>query len=368
MRYISVVTIASITLLLVLASYLIFKGKSRSGSFRWIGFFFLLLAMNLGDGLLFLEGFYSENPQLAGWEEAFVLLFGPSLLFFAYSTTDPPFRWSLRKAVHLIPFLVFELTIVGLYQSLSADEQQAIIANASLFDPPAYVIFLQLAALLHFVSYTLYARHIIVLHEEKLKQDYSTRMVTWAKSIYNYLIFLFSLSLAATLLQQFGNPEYYLFAVLIVVVSTTIILFLVLIRALNEPILLPASRKSTEHKLSADDVGRLSAKIQDYFITQSGYSNPDLTIKDLSEQLAEPTRDVSHVVNHHLAKNFYDLVNSYRVSAAKSIFATNSESALTITDVMYQVGFNSKSSFNTQFKQKTGLTPSEYRKKARSGP
>jgi AraC-like DNA-binding protein len=108
-------------------------------------------------------------------------------------------------------------------------------------------------------------------------------------------------------------------------------------------------------------------KIRDYFVNQRGFTNPDLTIGDLAEQLAEPVRDVSHVVNHHLARNFYDLVNGYRVQAAERIFTTAPASTATITDVMYQVGFSSKSSFNTQFKQKTGLTPSEYRRKARLG-
>ena len=34
---------------------------------------------------------------------------------------------------------------------------------------------------------------------------------------------------------------------------------------------------------------------------------------------------------------------------------------MTVSEVMYQVGFNSKSSFNTAFKKYTGLTPSEYK-------
>jgi AraC-like DNA-binding protein len=36
---------------------------------------------------------------------------------------------------------------------------------------------------------------------------------------------------------------------------------------------------------------------------------------------------------------------------------------ITVLEVLYQVGFNSKSSFNTVFKKQTGLTPSEFKKK-----
>ena len=36
---------------------------------------------------------------------------------------------------------------------------------------------------------------------------------------------------------------------------------------------------------------------------------------------------------------------------------------ITILEVLYQVGFNSKSSFNTLFKKYIGITPTEFRKK-----
>ncbi len=367
MRYIEIVTIASISLLLVLATYLIAKVNPKDGSFRWIGVFLLLLALNFADGQLALSGFYFDHPQLAGWEEAFVLLYGPSVLFFALSVTDPPFRWSMRKWIHLVPFLVAEVVTVGLYQSLPTEDQQAIIANASLMNPPVFVSGIQLAVIAHFLAYTLYARRILLQHEEKLKQHYSTRAVSWANSIFRYLIGLLAISLAATLMLQAGHPELYLVTVLVIVVSTGIVTFYALIQALDRPLPLAATPKTSEYSLPADDVEQLSMKIRDYFVNQRGFTNPDLTIGDLAEQLAEPVRDVSHVVNHHLARNFYDLVNGYRVQAAERIFTTEPASTATITDVMYQVGFSSKSSFNTQFKQKTGLTPSEYRRKARLG-
>lgn len=366
MRYIEIVTVASISLLLVLATYLMSKASRKDGSFYWIGVFLLLLALNFGDGLLFLNEFYLDHPQLAGWEEGFVLLYGPLVLFFASSVTDPPFRWSVSRWIHLVPFLVVEVVLVASYQSLSAEDKQFIIDRATSMELPLYVFVIQLAAFAHFLTYTLVARRILVRHKETLKQNYSTRVVNWARSTSLYLIGLFGMSLVATLMLQLGHPELYLLGVLLIVSATGLFVFYVLVQALDQPPLLATPQKSTGYRLPAAEVEQLATKIRDYFEHRHGYTDPDLTIGDLAGQLAEPVRDVSHVVNHHLARNFYDLVNGYRVQAAERIFTSEPEAAATITDVMYRVGFNSKSSFNTQFKRKTGLTPSEYRRKLRA--
>lgn len=363
MRIIEIVTIASISLLLVLATFLVVKAGPKQDSFRWIGIFLLLLALNFGDGLLFLSGFYLDYPRLAGWEEGAPLLYGPLVLFFALSATGQQPRWWTRKWIHLLPFIVAEIVLVGVYQSLSNEQMRLVVSQAASMNPPVQVFIIQLAVLIHFLAYTLFARRLLLRHEERLKQDYSTRMVSWGKSICHSLIGLFAASVAASVLLQAGYPDLYLLAVLVIVASTGLFVFFVLIQALDQPPLLAAAQKTTEYSLPADEVEQLSAKIRGYFEDQQGFANPDLTIADVAEQLAEPVRDVSHVVNHYLARNFYDLVNTYRIRAAEEILAA--EPASTITDVMYRVGFNTKSSFNTQFKLKAGLTPSEYRRKSR---
>jgi len=44
------------------------------------------------------------------------------------------------------------------------------------------------------------------------------------------------------------------------------------------------------------------------------------------------------------------------------IIREDQEAKLTIEDIAEQVGYNSKSSFNTVFKKQTGQTPSEFRR------
>lgn len=59
--------------------------------------------------------------------------------------------------------------------------------------------------------------------------------------------------------------------------------------------------------------------------------------------------------------NFFEFVSSYRVQEAKRRLADPSDTS-SILQVMYDSGFNSKSVFNTAFKNNTGLTPSDFRR------
>lgn len=65
----------------------------------------------------------------------------------------------------------------------------------------------------------------------------------------------------------------------------------------------------------------------------------------------------------HLNKHFFDFVNEYRIEKAKELLTHPERKEYTVLEILYEVGFNSKSSFNTAFKKRTGLTPTEYRRK-----
>jgi AraC-like DNA-binding protein len=56
-------------------------------------------------------------------------------------------------------------------------------------------------------------------------------------------------------------------------------------------------------------------------------------------------------------------VNGFRIRKAMEILKDPAKKDLTILEILYDVGFNSKSSFNTAFKKYTQTTPTEYRKK-----
>jgi YesN/AraC family two-component response regulator len=91
------------------------------------------------------------------------------------------------------------------------------------------------------------------------------------------------------------------------------------------------------------------------------FLDPSLTIQELSNQINIPVRDLSILINHHMDQHFFDFVNEYRIQKAMNILKDQSKSQLTVLEILYEVGFNSKSSFNTSFKKYTSLTPTAYR-------
>ncbi|MEM9143868.1 MAG: helix-turn-helix domain-containing protein, partial [Bacteroidota bacterium] len=107
----------------------------------------------------------------------------------------------------------------------------------------------------------------------------------------------------------------------------------------------------------------LITKLEDYMHTHESFRNPDLTIATLAEEIDIPKRKLSELINDHYDQNFVDFINTYRINTAKERFMDSKNHNQTILEVLYEVGFNSKSSFNTAFKKKTGSTPSEFKSK-----
>jgi len=93
------------------------------------------------------------------------------------------------------------------------------------------------------------------------------------------------------------------------------------------------------------------------------YQEHELTIQTLSDKLGIPSYQVSQAINDGLKKNFYDLINGYRVEEAKRLLVDPKNQNFTILSVGFEAGFNSKTTFNTVFKKFTGITPTEFRMK-----
>jgi AraC-like DNA-binding protein len=94
------------------------------------------------------------------------------------------------------------------------------------------------------------------------------------------------------------------------------------------------------------------------------YIDPDITLDSLASRLSVRPNQLSEVINVHLGQNFAAYVNSFRIERAKARLLAEPDRS--VLEIGFACGFNSKSVFNDAFRKATGVTPTEFRRSARS--
>lgn len=92
------------------------------------------------------------------------------------------------------------------------------------------------------------------------------------------------------------------------------------------------------------------------------FTNNNLTVNDVAKRMNIPRQHLSEILNVHLKTGFQDFLNQYRVEEFVECLKSGHYQNYTIMGIALEVGFSSKSSFNTTFKKLKGMTPSQYKK------
>ena len=107
---------------------------------------------------------------------------------------------------------------------------------------------------------------------------------------------------------------------------------------------------------------RIHNELLHYMETHKPYLEPELTIVELAKMLSIKPKTLSQVINESLQQNFFDFINRYRIEEAKRLLKDPKDKNITVSEILYEVGFNSRSSFYALFKKYTGITPNDYKK------
>jgi len=123
-----------------------------------------------------------------------------------------------------------------------------------------------------------------------------------------------------------------------------------------------SSDKYVNSLLPQSEIRQYTDQLVGYMDSQKPYLEPGLTIDDLAEQLTIPVWKLSQVINYSFRLNFFNFINSYRIQEVKQKLIDPKNDRKTILEILYETGFNSKSTFNDVFKKTTGKTPKEFRR------
>lgn len=124
----------------------------------------------------------------------------------------------------------------------------------------------------------------------------------------------------------------------------------------------PESTKYQKSTLSEQEASWIHERLERLMVEQKPFKNPDLTLNELARSLEVHPNHLSQVINSRVKKNFYELINDRRVEEFIHLIGQPESQQFTLLSLAHDCGFNSKASFNRNFKKYTGLSPREYLK------
>lgn len=205
--------------------------------------------------------------------------------------------------------------------------------------------------------------------ETNLKQNISNldkAKTAWLKQL---LIAYFAVTLVSLvhIVSKFAGVPFTKTLLVFVTISESIFIFMLSLWGFNKAntifhdLVIVEDKKYKNSTLSKQKSEQIILKLSKLMETEELYLDNDISLLMLSDKLNETPHNVSQALNESLQLNFYDYINSARISRAKELLRAPEFSKLAIIDVAYQVGFNNKTSFNNSFKKFTNKTPSQYR-------
>ena len=92
------------------------------------------------------------------------------------------------------------------------------------------------------------------------------------------------------------------------------------------------------------------------------YLNQELTLRLLAQQVKVNEKKLSSWINQYTERNFYQLINQYRVDEFKRQLTLPENQNYSLLGVAQNSGFRNKSTFYKVFKELEGFTPNDYKK------
>jgi AraC-like DNA-binding protein len=360
------------TIGLVTASQALFMGALLCFSGRLLRFSNqLLLGLALVLAIYFTTFFLAQFwPQLDAQVYLLAnvqLLLGPLLYLYVLASIDPKRGARLIDAAHFLPALIFALVCAKLLAQ--ANSGGALYSNPL---PLKFEITLYgLGWSAHLLVYCLLAGTAV-----RRAGDVESGNGQWLQR----MVWLFALLALARggldIVIYFFNSSA-AWRQLAMLLPALVFLFLVsrqVFGAAKSTEELPSTEEAEKaeeeqgvsgYRLSAMDDQQAQdvlALLDQAVVVEQRYLINELKLGDLAAELEISTERISEALNGFASIGFYDYLAKHRTAHAADLLADRRSRSTALVDIAMASGFNSKSTFNRQFKQRMGVTPSQYRK------
>lgn len=369
-----ILTVISLFISFFLAFFLFTVKTKHKTSNTLFAFFLILTAIDSSTPLLDLVTTGPSNLGIFRTTLAFLQL--PVFYLYVVSVCYSDFRLKPKYILHFLPFLAANVILLPRFYLVDTVAKMNFIINRkSMIEIPFNHILIHIQIFVYFIAVFMLLKRAKKLYLENFAGA-NINSYNWLFQFTVVLSILYFITLFKNIFKFSDYSYIFEWMKIGIIIFQLFIACWYLFKALNHPSLFRnidsnlklVSDIVLEEKYSSivtitdKEYNEELMKLQQYMFETKPFINPSLTIQDVSEAIEIPVRDLSLLINHKLGQHFYDFVNTYRIENAMNILKDVTKSKVTILEILYEVGFNSKSSFNTAFKKHTGNTPTSYRK------
>lgn len=377
----NIIDIISIILVFVSLLFAVFlftlKTENRTSNLL-LGLFLVINAQDAGSQFVG----YFIYPYYPGWGmliSSTIFFKMPLLYLYILSVIYADFKLKPKHLLHCIPFVIITIVLIPRYYGVDFDGKMSFNSHGS-FDRMPEIKFMYLLVHLQIIGYLIASFFSVKKYKTLLLENYSNASLFNYKWLFTLLVIFAIESGVASIKNVYMflkiEDAYYYSLVFTSILALGFIIWLVFkalqspefFRGIDSNLQLVKNIANEEEKSDSNterdtEIQILIDKLELFMKQNEPYLDPSLTLYNLAKQIEIPDRDLSILINRDLDQHFFDFVNGYRIRKSMEILRDPNKSEFTVLEILYDVGFNSKSSFNTAFKKYTGLTPTQFRKK-----
>jgi AraC-like DNA-binding protein len=348
-------------------SVLLFSKKRRTLADSILGIWLMVIGIHTAFFYTHFTGAIKDYPFLLGVDAAFPFLHCPLFYFYAVALIKPDrFQSKYWLGHFLIPCLIYVYLIPFFFTSNAY--KVYLIENGIVYKKANYVLKILMA--ISSVFYLYLINNLLQAHKKRILNHFSNQEkinLDWLQFLYYPICFIWLIIIFIG-----GNVTIFI-AVTLFIVSIGYFG----IKHTGVFTNIPFEKNEAENDRTEDSVDKkkyansglnedaglvLHEQLNQIMRAEKLFLNPELNLTDLATQLNTHPNYLSQILNEKVGLTFYDYINTLRLEEFKLLAEMPENQQYTLLALAYQCGFNSKTTFNRNFKKLTHQSPSQYLK------